>query len=402
VQAYEVEPTVLQIVLATIRSVFPHVTIWGLQQGDLLLIASNERLTIDTALLRKRFEEDTYRTGLGRIFGVDSAEGVLGLQLANDVFTKTFSEGLATGLSLNYDDNPVLEFMFARSVGSKRKQNIRLDLMRLSEARGERWSPRHGGGGENSQKVDMGALMQFVKKRAPIPPWYENSLSPELFAFWRDYANGGLEAAAGKVETLPWPPVDELFSNLVWMQLHLIRGPISDGVRPTYDARREVLQQHGYEGDVAWIDLFEALVTNNEQALMERLPVALEWARKDPWLHKPLIEMGLSLLRLDVESDALAQKVATELMREPFCVYSSEMDRRLTLLRLVESDKDHTFSELCVDAFGLMEPYPLWEADFLENRYYCYRQWDAPGRDAALEELLEFKMGEGVSMETLF
>src|SRR6185295_16026668 len=99
----------------TLGGVFPHVEIWTTQTGDLLLVAGTEPRTYDADQLRARLRSEPFKTATERIWGVDSAEGFLAHFAAGPELTRRIA-GLPD-VERNTDDNTLLEFAFARSVG---------------------------------------------------------------------------------------------------------------------------------------------------------------------------------------------------------------------------------------------------------------------------------------------
>jgi spermidine synthase len=112
VQGYNLFPQDLRMVVKTLRSVFPHTTIWNTSTGDYLLIGSRVPLSLDYARLEHRYKtlptlrEDMARLGLGSPLSI-LADFVLGEQDAARYADRAW---------LNTDDLPLLEFSAPNSL----------------------------------------------------------------------------------------------------------------------------------------------------------------------------------------------------------------------------------------------------------------------------------------------
>lgn len=104
-QAYEIDDELVRLVLRTVRSRFPHTTLWQGGGGDLILVASRQPLQVDFEQLARRLERPRVREDLARI-GVAGVDGVLALQVlpAEDL------AGWAGEGPLNTDDFNRLEY----------------------------------------------------------------------------------------------------------------------------------------------------------------------------------------------------------------------------------------------------------------------------------------------------
>src|SRR2546427_697975 len=67
VQMYESDDGTLQIVLKTFGQVFPFVSVWEISSGDLMLLGSNEPLSVDFRALQQRMSEPGVKADLERI-----------------------------------------------------------------------------------------------------------------------------------------------------------------------------------------------------------------------------------------------------------------------------------------------------------------------------------------------
>ncbi len=109
-QAYEIAPADFQMVVASVAAVFPHVTLWKGSEGDMLLIASDQKIVFRFDAIEERIQaSEALRKDLASM-GIDSASGLLSFFLLNETDTRRLAQ---TG-QLNTDDQLRLEFSAPR------------------------------------------------------------------------------------------------------------------------------------------------------------------------------------------------------------------------------------------------------------------------------------------------
>ena len=99
-----------RIIVKTFNEVFPHVTAW-FAFNDILLIGSEEPVVLDYDVLRERIRQPEIAQDLREI-GIDNEFDFL----ANYLFDETLIPEIGSGLPLNTDDYPIIEFLAPRSV----------------------------------------------------------------------------------------------------------------------------------------------------------------------------------------------------------------------------------------------------------------------------------------------
>jgi spermidine synthase len=112
VQAYGLPPDDLRMVVRTLRTAFPAITMWSPIEADLLLLSGTEPIRLDPADLARRYADNPgVRADLQRI-GVHHGAAMAGyLVLAEDDVSR-----LTEGLGLNTDDRLPLEFSAPRAL----------------------------------------------------------------------------------------------------------------------------------------------------------------------------------------------------------------------------------------------------------------------------------------------
>jgi len=109
VQAYNLLPDDLRMIVKTFRNVFPATSIWNTTGGDFLLLGRVEPTPLDLELVEKRFPR--IRSDLLGI-EIQAWPGVLGFFMLGEEDTRRFSEGAG----LNTDDQLPLEFSAPRAL----------------------------------------------------------------------------------------------------------------------------------------------------------------------------------------------------------------------------------------------------------------------------------------------
>ncbi len=111
-QTYNLYPEDLKMVVRTLRTVFPHVTIWNTTPADLVLIGSKAPTVLDARVLRARYESVPGLQEDLRQLGFQSPLAVLADFVLNEEDTARFSQDAR----VNTDDLPLLEFSAPESL----------------------------------------------------------------------------------------------------------------------------------------------------------------------------------------------------------------------------------------------------------------------------------------------
>jgi spermidine synthase len=387
VQAYEVDAQTVRTVYATLASVFPHVETWQLRLNDLLMVASMEPIVHDAETLRARLGTEPFRSGLRSAWRVTDLEGLYGHYVARPELARAVAA--AEGPYLNTDDQTIVEFGFARSLGRdtnfatssvRRAAQARgldlpavrgaLDLDRVVEARAGAFldfeaPPDAASARDEAQRLRLQALGAGVRgdlaevarlwRRQPRAPesLHEITLVAEALADLGD------EAAAPLVERLrPDAPVeaDAILARLRWRQQRV----------------------------------------DDAAALLD---TAFRRFRDDPWPWPLVMRRAIHLAEQVGRRDQTAARRLYQALREPFAVMSlndARQGRLLALAALLPPGRE------CVDALAPYEPFVDWDRELLEFRQRCYtavgdRRAARAARDLEeLKRLLPAAFGRGL------
>ena len=112
VQAYDLDPDDLRMIVHSFLAAFPHTSVWGNIEGDLILVGQLEARPLDLVRMRQRFEGSAgLRQDLARVRIYDWPN-LLGLFLLEDPGLGR----LVQGAGLNTDDRLPLEFSAPRTL----------------------------------------------------------------------------------------------------------------------------------------------------------------------------------------------------------------------------------------------------------------------------------------------
>lgn len=142
-QAYETDDAIFEMVVATFGSVFPHMSLWEVGPGDVLLMGTVEAWEPDVERAARRFELEPVRADLARV-KITRFPVLLGLQHV------AFGDALhlaPDGTPLHSDLHPRLEYAAERAFFARRSSTRfrRVSELRLTAPRTllGRWWEKH-------------------------------------------------------------------------------------------------------------------------------------------------------------------------------------------------------------------------------------------------------------------
>lgn len=443
VQAYDVDNRTMLSIYATLSSVFPAVETWMTELGDMLLVASSAPLTHDVPTLRRKLEQEPFRTGLRRVLRVTSLEGFL----AHHVARSSLAAALAKSPSaeINTDNNNAVEFGFARSVGRQARERLfdLQELWQLARVRGED-RPLVSGGPFNwerfeDRRITMHALMRQPPLRQPhyspaqlqlgaaVASHIEGNLAaaasayiafyqarhparpPEVLAAQKSAAppappappaplpSAGVPPAAASAPAAPAasasPPAPPPSASFVEEPVELSELALfAEGLAEIGDPSTPSLIERLRADQPVEADIILArfqLQRGDRTAAIASLVAAFERYRSDPWPSRAIVKRGLQLIP-GLIGGARAESMPApglerlhESLSLPFALSSLNEDRRLALLKLAG------LGAHCAEAYAEFEPKVPWRRDFLVGRLNCYRLRSDPRRAVAEQELRE-------------
>jgi spermidine synthase/MFS family permease len=381
-QSYEVDTSTVRTVYATLASVFPVISTWQTNAGtDLLLIASHAPRVLDATALRARVASQPFADALMAAWRVNDLEGVLAHFVAGPSLAQAIAE--QEGPWLSTDDQMVVEFGFARSVGKRAGTSVMQQMEAVAHLRGEDRPPVvHGD--VNWDRVDDQRVSMLTMLGRPVPwvAWRHEDQHRRVMAH-RLYTEGQLDQAARVWRDLGRPPSDTV-------ELAMMADAMADVMDDTAGALIERLRAlQPVEADYALARLRWRQQRYEEAA--QALEKALQALRRDPWPWPLMMERALELVATLSEAEPLLGARMLALLERPFAVGLLEhlrQKRRAELADRVE------FPSRCVAAWDELEPHVPWDRAALLMRTRCYVATLDQRAELAAEELDQLTAGE--------
>jgi predicted membrane-bound spermidine synthase len=351
-QAYEVEGWTLATAIVTLRQVFPDVSVWETEPGDLLLVGRRAPGPLDVDAIRQRLASEPFARGAAAVWHTASVEGVL----AHFVASSSLAEALAhRGIgAINTDDQNLLEFAFARSVGVRRL--LSGDLRELS-ARLHIDKPAVTG------EVDWGRVVEerwllYQEDGAPLEPAVASRPDLPLGHVLERYGSGAYATALQEWKRLGREGTS-LGERALVAELAARAGGTED----------EQLLAGAHDGAARdfLLAIWRARHGDGEHAV-EWLRAGFERVRRDPWTPQKLLSSAIALA---VEIGTKDPRYAHQLhdaLREPFAVEAERDERLAASAHLAVAAHD---VQACAKAFAALEP-PPWQERILAERAACY------------------------------
>ena len=353
VQAYDIGAPTLRTIYATLRTTFGHVDTYVTRGGDLLLVASRQPIVYDIGQLRQRLNQEPYRTGAHVAWRIESAEGFLARFIGNE---KVAAFLAADAESNNTDDRTVIEFGFARELGTRGA--ISRDVQDLAQKTGNA-RPLRVRGSVDWSLVDLQrATMTAVAVPPPqaSPSWYAHS------HFSASYAGEDLAGAGGRWRLSPWPPLNSGEAAGLGHAL----AELGDERAVSIAAALRALQPAEADAIEARLE-FRRGRHAEATALLEKTFTGVQ---RDPWPSTPIIESALNTaMDIATASPAFGPRLYETISR-PFAARHSDY-ARLRALVLIGVAIDRCGPKT-VAALQLLEPHTPWNEEYLSLRRACY------------------------------
>ncbi len=387
-QAYDLSPSTVRTVVATLGTVFPEVEIFESQTaGDLLLVASMAPVEHDLDRLARRLSHHPYREATSWLWGVEGVEGFYSTYLANAGLTRALVEAEAG--HLNTDDRPFIEYEFARNVGSGSEFSV-AELARIARERGE-----HRPTALAAEALDWSLATELRHVRAVAEqsrPAVPAGMPPEMAAraaARSAWARGDLRAA-----WQAWPTVSQPQSPLDRLMLAEMLAVFG---APSAEEAIEALVADRPPTEVAFLRAHLAFAIGNDHAGRIGLMRALEVWQHDAWAHGPLLQRGVERIREELGRDPAFAAAVWARTARPWPVSVLEEYRLELRIRAALVLDATDGSGLCVAAFDAMEPDVPWDAGLLGARADCYARAGDARAPAAADDVSAFAADMGPS-----
>jgi hypothetical protein len=348
---------------------------WQTDTGDLLLVATEKPILYDVDSIRRRVAIEPFASALTHVWDVQGAEGFLSHFVATDAVTRTLAKNETLR---NTDDQTLIEFGFARSVGDESAFNAD-ELTAYARARnGDQPANLRG-------SVDWTVVYEV---RAGITYIYQLPLkvTPDLQVRRRaalSYDKGNLADVVAAWRGHPFEPVNSAEQRMLGESLANAGDPaalrFATALRPIapIDATAIVARLAFRQGNMG---LAAQLVASVFTAY-----------RHNAWPSVDLMRRAMELAPLIAKTRPLAPAMAAT-FEQPWAAGQWQEERRVRRILL-----DHEVfgcAAATMSALHAVEPWPPWREDILRIRRDCYgSSRDSRAADAQ-RDLVDFLANE--------
>jgi predicted membrane-bound spermidine synthase len=372
-QAYDIDEQTVYTVLATARSVFPHIEVWQTLPGDLQLVCSPAPLEYSEGVLAKRIAGPTVSEALATVWKVTTLEGFMGHLTANSKWADQIrDQSLAP---VNTDDRTILEYSFAKTVGKGTPFLVEATRERLAQAQmhhapgvGIDWNA------VELRRQEFNLLFNGQLSKALLPKPEDGALIESLIHFRENDFSGAL---------LRWPtqyrnPVTAI-QGLVLAKIYaeLARPECLDlisAVEAEFPIEAAALRATYY---------FRAGKFVEAAAELEGFYSMLA---KSPWVLHVVAESALARTIEVARADRDLAPRLYPLVSQPFASYRFEYLRRMVRLAVAEQIGPERIAE----ALEAMEPHMRWTGPVLQSRLQAYEAVNHPLKAQARRDLQWF------------
>ncbi len=374
-QGYEVDTSVVLMTLRSLREVFPFVEIWQSQGADIALLSSMEPREYDLQLIRDRASKAPYLDVMRRTWLAEGAEALFSHAYGNAKFVDTLLDHNQP--QVNTDDENLVEFAAARSVG-KKTPSAAIDLFYLALASKATNMNLRNGQLDNEQVHTLRSRGFLISgDSTPFDAWHQNNARSALFQAGCT-GNGQSPLTA----TSDFPPARDLVEVYAYGRVLALKGSEQS------PDMAEKLVSAGFDAEASYLrGLYFQSKQQPETALYHYEQAILSLRRE----ALPLCELGSQLVhsstRLAGSHSAWTARIARALMERPFVAYLVENHRIAAAQELAFLAND---PKLCVQALGKQLQMPTWSLPFLNARLDCLEREHHPMASAARRDVLEY------------
>jgi len=375
-QGYEIDARTLSIAIRTLRAVFPHVSLWGSEGHDLILIGTFSPQVIDVDRLRRDLLDPAYANWMLRAWLTEGPEGLIARHLAPSRQLDRLAASMPA--PVNTDDVNALEFAFARQVGDHRYSAVP-DI--FQSIQGDDYRPQVTG------TLDW-RVVENQRHRAHWAGYRGPAASPKTQATVAGCFENMLRAGA------LWPagePASDLVESWVLGTVLAIKG--DDAALEQADR----LQARGFLVESLLVRARLAEQRKDYDAAIDSMLKALEQLRK---AALPLCDAGNRALTRARSLAGMKPERAPELLRmvgkAPFAILLKESERRRAQLAIAQTINDPKW---CVEGLGLLRAQPEWSYEQLLSRARCLTEIGAPDAAQASLDVQEFMSNEPQSFK---
>jgi len=387
VQGYAVDTRIVRIIYATLYSVFPSIEVWETMQNDLLFVCSMEEIPQTIPGLRKRIDQEPFRSALLYTWGSIDLEGFLSHYVANVRLAKSMAaKDLEEGL-VNTDDRMLLEFSFARTMMNRQ--------LRIAEIiRQEAWkrkmnTPLWMDAGLDWQKIlenyDLLAVNQgFTTQNSPDLPKDRQVRIEAYNLFNADQlaADQILQLWKQQHHEVKYPLEIAMLAEAYAEKGHYKALPLINQLKKYFPVTAEAILAKYY------------LRSKDPEQALNSMREVFTNLRTHPWVMVPVMYRALIQATEMARTFPVMAPVLFELVSEPFCVSILERYRKAAMLEI----SNDLPIEKAVEALQEFEPHVPWNEGFLRARFEVYKETNHSMIQQAEKDLNDFLKNKNVGL----
>ena len=376
-QGYEVDDRTVQIVLQTVRSVFPEVQIWQTKARDMVLVCGKSEQAFQYQLesLQQKLKQPVLAEGLKQGWSVIDVEGILAHFVCGNRTINQLLESVSE--PMNLDDLNLLEYAFAKTVGKSTRFSIH-DLQNRAVQLEDDLPVSLNDEGQKKVMQRRLAMQLSLGGRVHIDDGLSEEQQTRGEAFNLYLASRYLDALA-RFQTFA-PDLSCPIETMVYAHTLAESGvPVAD------ELLIKVREQNPTEA--AAIQAIAALQQKQPGEGLQKILDTLKLLQNSPWGSRQLLDSLLfkAVSLCDLDSSYAAPLY--EQLQQPFALHRLE-DNRL-LVRYLIAEK--IGNQQIIDSLQTMEPNAPWKEWLLEKRVRVYAAEKHPLTERARNELSQFK-----------
>ncbi|MEY3479924.1 MAG: hypothetical protein RIQ71_699 [Verrucomicrobiota bacterium] len=375
-QGYEVDEQTFRTVLATLRSVFPHVEIWQTKGNDLVLLCSEKAPELTASELRTRLASEPFASALPAAWLTAGAEGFLAHYMGGTSAVDAYV-GAGNPVPRNTDDRNHVEYGFARTLGRTGLFDVR-NLLATSLRIGDT-QPRIVPAGVDVidwESVARARLWDF----ADAGVIGDASVSPNARNIIARHRAGDLEGTIAA-----WEASEQASANLA--ELLAVTGayagkgdekasPLIERLRPYSPAAADVLSAR------------LALANKDVPRAADYLKQCFMILRASPWLPVELNELAFRMaVEIGTNSPEHAPGIV-EALSQPFAAEAEKSGRLKAACFILAASAP---AQAALPFLKAYEPHVPWAREFLTWRRSVYEASDDPLAAKAAADVEEFE-----------
>ena len=362
-QAYEVDATTVNSVLATARSSFGHVELWQTLPVDLQLVCSASPPEYTADQLRGRIASGVVKEALAKAWKVNDLEGLLARFVANRRWAEEVVE--TPFVPRNTDDRTILEYRFAKTVGRTAPfsvEEIRSRLQAVGYHRPPLDDESLDWNRVEVRRQEFNLLFNSLLSVALLPRPEDRALVEAFF----DYHKQEFARALAR-----WP--DEYLPPKSDIQRLILASCYAELARAEcLDLIAAAEEQFAIEAAALRATYYWR--SGNTAQTRESLEAFLSLLAERPWVITIIAEPALSLALDVAQADPDAARRFYVLLSKPFASYRFDYARQLALVAVAqELEPKHV-----VEALAELEPHIPWTTEILQARTKAYAAVNHP------------------------